>query len=112
MNSKIIFSNEVQLRLHMTSEQINDQRERDSLHMGAMVEGEQKRVRRLFDTEVERPWKGVVRSRAPYTKGRFHYRYHAALLHDISLRKEDPKIRRYYKRRASKLEEKADETVS
>ncbi len=101
------WSDKVQLRLRMTSEQINEQRERDASDGQHMGVNRARVVRRLFDHECQHPWKGTVRSKPTVSRGVVHYNYHAALLRDVANGKSDKGIRRYWNRQAAKLEEKA-----
>lgn len=111
MSLPIEWSDEVQLRLHMTSDQINEQRERNLAHAGGMGSREQKKVERLFDSETERPWRGTVRAKSPIRSRRVHYANLATLLRKVARDKASKTARRFWNRQATKLEEKADEPV-
>jgi len=103
------WSNKVQLRLRMTSEQINEQNKRDKERASNMGSKDMGRTTRLFNSQAQSPWGKVVRSKPPYnSKGEFHYRYHAQLARDIAQKKDNTNARRYWNKQASRLEEKAD----
>ena len=105
MSTQKEYPEEVQLRLRMTSEQINDTRVADRSHAANMGHGENKRVTRLFNTEAARPWADVLRSKPPYDpKGPTHYRYHADLARGIADKKEDRNARRYWNRQAARFD--------
>lgn len=101
-----VWPDHVQLRLRMSSEQINTRREEDRARAR---DSDGKSAKRFFDVLHVRPWHGVSRKISPNSKDSAYWQRAADVAHGIAIRKTEKKHRKYWNKMARRYEEKAND---
>ncbi len=99
----------VQLRLRLTSGEINRVR-RENCDRGKSLTGsERTKTKRLFDALHAAPWAGTTRRVSPNSKDAAYWERRADMAREIAEKKTERKQRRYWNKMARRYDEKAND---
>ena len=109
-----VWPDHVQIRLRMTSEEINDRRREASGRMDTQTRRDGEKTKRLFDALHAAPWAGTTRRVSPNSKDAAYWERRADMAREIAERKTERKQRRYWNKMTRRYDEKANDcrTVS
>ena len=99
----------VQLRLRMSSGQIDEQRANDRNRSTTQTDREREKTKRLFDSIHAAPWRGTNRKESPNSKDSAYWQRAADMALGIADRKMEKKHRKYWNRKARQYEERAND---
>ncbi len=103
-----IWPDHVQLRLRLTSGDINRIRRDNSDRGKAQTHREREKTKRLFDALHAAPWSDTTRRVSPNSKDAAYWERRADMAREIAERKTERKQRRYWNKMAKRYQEKAD----
>ena len=99
----------VQIRLHMTSEEINERRANDCNRSATQMGREREKTKRLFDALHAAPWAGTTRRVSPNSKDAAYWERRVDMAREIAERKTERKQRRYWNKMTKRYQEKAND---
>ncbi len=104
-----VWPDHVQLRLRLTSGDINRVRRDNCERSESLGSREHSKTKRLFDALHAAPWAGTTRRVSPNSKDAAYWERCAGMAREIAERKTERKQRRYWNRMGNKYEQKARE---
>jgi len=104
--SERVWPDHVQLRLRMSSAQINERRSEDTRKA---EESDGKSATRFFNALHSAPWQGTTRKVSPNSKDSAYWQRAADVARGIAARKTEKKHRKYWNKVARRYQEKADD---
>lgn len=112
MTKDKVWPDHIQIRLRMTSEEINERKANDRNRSAAQTHREREKIKRLFDAIYASPWAGTTRRVVSNSKDAAYWERRASMAREIAERKTERKQRRYWTKTAKRYQEKAlDETA-